>query len=139
MTMSGLETSIVPVIVGAIIGFVPNFVMDVRRDRALLRSRWDSSLFDICSDFASTARGFQELCLRQASSQIANPPPEEVNGEHQRLRMQSERLRLLGNLELQLAVRWIIRHGYAVREVSEGRPHWRSVRAGGLLACGFCF
>jgi hypothetical protein len=64
MKLTGLEISIVAVIVGAIVGFVPNYLMDMRRERSLLRSRWDSALFDLCSDFASTARGLQELCLR---------------------------------------------------------------------------
>jgi len=39
VVMTGLETSIVAVIVGAIIGFVPNYLMEVRRERSLLRSR----------------------------------------------------------------------------------------------------
>jgi hypothetical protein len=59
MRLTGLETSIVAVIVGAIIGFVPNYLMDMRRERSLLRSRWDNALFDLCSDFASTARAFE--------------------------------------------------------------------------------
>jgi hypothetical protein len=119
--MTGLETSIVAVIVGAIIGFVPNYLMDVRRERSLLRSRWDSALFDLCSDFASTARGLQELCLRQADNRTDVRLSDDINEEHQKLRTLSERLRLLGDLDLQLAVRWIVRHAYAVRKVSEGR------------------
>ena len=55
MRLTGLETSIVAVIVGAIIGFVPSYLMERRRERSLLRSRWDSALFDLCSDFASSA------------------------------------------------------------------------------------
>ena len=54
--MTGLETSIVSVVVGAIIGFVPTYAMDARRERSLLRSRWDAPLFDLCSEFASAAR-----------------------------------------------------------------------------------
>ena len=122
MRLTGLETSIVAVMVGAIIGFVPNYVMDVRRERSLLRSRWDSALFDLCSDFASTARGLQELCLHRAGEEADTRLSDDINEEHQRLRSLSERLRLLGDLELQFAVRWIVRHAYAVREVSEGRP-----------------
>ena len=120
--MTGLETSIVPIVVGAIIGFVPNYVMDLRRERSLLRSRWDSPLFELCSEFASAARAFQELCLRRAADPASEALNGDINAEHQRLRMLSERLRLLGDLELQLAVRWIVRHAYAVREVAEGRP-----------------
>jgi hypothetical protein len=122
MALTGLETSIVAVIVGAIIGFVPSYLTDVRRERSLLRSRWDNSLFELCSDFASTARGLQELCLRQVSSETDARLSEAIDEEHRKLRALSERLRLLGDLELQLAVRWIVRHAYAVREVSEGRP-----------------
>jgi hypothetical protein len=50
----------------------------------------------------------------------------------------SERLRLLGDLELQLAARWIVRHAYAVREVSRGRPesHALGVTGGILIAAG---
>lgn len=123
--MTGLETPIVPIVVGAIIGFVPNYVMDVRRERSLRRSRWDSPLFELCSEFASVARAFQELCLRRAADPGAEALIGDINDEHQRLRTLSERLRLLGDLELQLAVRWIVRHAYAVREVAEGRPETR--------------
>jgi hypothetical protein len=70
MRLTGPEASIVAVMVGAIIGFVPNYLMDVRRERSLLRSRWDSGLFDLCSDFASAARGLQVLCLRRAVSGV---------------------------------------------------------------------
>jgi hypothetical protein len=124
--VTGLEASIVAVAVGAIIGFVPNYMMDVRRERSLLRSRWDSALFDLCSDFASTARGLQELCLRRADNMADERLADDIDEEHQKLRRLSERLRLLGDLELQFAVRWTVRHAYAVREVSEGRPDPRS-------------
>ena len=105
MKLTGPETSILAVVVGAIIGFVPNYVMDVRRERSLLRSRWDSPLFDLCSDFASTARGLQELCLRRAVNGTDAHLSDGINEEHQKLRTLSERLRLLGDRELQLAVR----------------------------------
>jgi hypothetical protein len=116
--MTGLETSIVSVVVGAIIGFVPTYAMDVRRERSLLRSRWDSPLFDLCSEFASAARGLQELCLRQASGDPDARLEDEINEEHRKLRTLSERLRLLGDVELQSAVRWVVRHAYAVRTSS---------------------
>lgn len=122
MRLTGPVTSILAVIVGAIIGFVPNYLADVRRVRPLLRSRWDSALFDLCSDFASTARGLQELCLRRAGNGTDTHLSDHIDEEHQKLRTLSERLRLLGDLDLQFAVRWIVRHAYAVREVSEGRP-----------------
>lgn len=122
MRLTGSETSILAVIVGVIIGFAPNYLMEVRRERSLLRSRWDNALFDLCSDFASTARALQELCLRRAGNGADARLSEDIDEEHQKLRTLSERLRLLGDLELQFAVRWIVRHAYAVREVSEGRP-----------------
>jgi hypothetical protein len=124
--MTGLETAIVPVVVGAIIGFMPNYLMDMRRERSLIRSRWDSSLLELCSEFASTARGFQELCLRKAKNEDHDRLVEDINEEHRKLRTLSERLRLLGSLDLQLAARWIVRHAHAVREVSEGRPDPRA-------------
>ena len=122
MRLTGLETSIVAVIVGAIIGFVPNYLIDVRRERSLLRNRWDSALFDLCSDFASAARGLQEPCLRRVDNISDARLADDIDEEHRKLRTLSERLRLLGNRELQLEVRWIVRHAYAVRKVSEGRP-----------------
>lgn len=126
MALTGLETSIVAVVAGAIIGFVPSYLMDVRRERSMIRSRWDNSLFELCSDFASTARGLQELCLRQAGNETDARLTEAIDEEHRKLRAVSERLRLLGDRELQLAVRLIVRHAYAVREVSEGRPDPRT-------------
>lgn len=122
MRLTGPETSILAVIVGAIIGFVPNYLIERRRERTQLRSRWDSALFDLCSEFASTARGLQELCLRRADNGRDTDLPEEISQEHHRLRTLSERLRLLGDVDLQYAVRWIVRHAHAVREISEGRP-----------------
>ena len=121
MKITGLEASIVAVIVGAMIGFVPNYLMDLRRERSQLRSRWDSALFDLCSDFASSARSLQELCLRRTSVSTAARLSEDIDEEHHRLRAISERL-LLGNLELQFAVRWVMVHAHAIHEVSEGRP-----------------
>jgi hypothetical protein len=120
MKITGLEASIVAVIVGAMIGFVPNYLMDLRRERSQLRSRWDTALFELCSDFASSARCLQELCLRRTPS--STRLPEEINEEHHKLRAISERLRLLGDLELQFAVRWVMVHAHAIHEVSEGRP-----------------
>ena len=105
MALTGLETSVVAVVAGAIIGFVPSYLMDVRRERSLIRSRWDNSLFELCSDFASTARGVQELCLRHAGNETEARLYDAIDEEHRRLRAVSERLRLLGDLELQLAVR----------------------------------
>jgi hypothetical protein len=122
MALTGLETSVVAVVAGAIIGFVPSYLIDVRRERSVMRSRWDNSLFELCSDFASTARGVQELCLRHAGNETEARLSDAIDEEHRRLRVVSERLRLLGDLELQLAVRLIVRHAYAVREISEGRP-----------------
>jgi hypothetical protein len=122
MKLTGLEASIVAVIVGAMIGFVPNYLMDLHRERSQLRSRWDSALFDLCSDFASSARCLQELCLRKTTSSTGTRLAEEINEEHHKLRAISERLRLLGNLELQYAVRWVMVHAHAVHEVSEDHP-----------------
>jgi hypothetical protein len=112
----------VPVIVGALIAFVPNYLLDRRRERMELRKRWDSHLFELCSQFASSARGFQELCLqwmhrRKPSGNLHQA----LDDEHQLLRTLSEQVRLLGDTELQLAVRWVVRHAYAMREVAEGR------------------
>jgi hypothetical protein len=121
MKLTGLEASIVAVIVGAMIGFVPNYLMDLHRERSQLRSRWDSALFDLCSDFASTARCLQELCLRGTSGGTGTRLAEDIDEEHHKLRAISERLRLLGDLELQFAVRWVMVHAHAIHEVSEGR------------------
>lgn len=121
MRLTQLDSSIIALIVGAIIAFVPNYLMETRRQRSAIRSRWDNALFDLCSEFASTARGLQELCLRKTADRENVQLAETIAAEHQKLRTISERLRLLGNLELQTSVRWIVRHAYAVREISEGR------------------
>jgi hypothetical protein len=93
--------------------------------RCILNCRVEShrqagALFDLCSDFASTARGLQELCLRRAVNGADPHLSDGINEEHQKLRTLSKRLRLLGDRDLQLAVRWIVVHAYAVHEVSEG-------------------
>ena len=105
--------------------------MDVRRERSMIRSRWDNSLFELFSDFASTTGGMQELCLRHAGNETDVRLSDAIDEEHRRLRAVSERLRLLGDLDLQLAVRLIVRHAYAVREVSQGRSDPRRDEFGG--------
>ncbi len=65
MRLNGLETSIVAVIVGAIVGFVPNYLMDVCRERSLLRSRWDSVLFACVPTSRPAHEDCRHLCPRE--------------------------------------------------------------------------
>ena len=105
------------VVVGAMIGFVPNYLIERRKERTLLRTRWDSSLFELCSEFTSAARRFLELCAKKSP---------DVGEAHESLRTLCEQLRLLGSYDVQVAARWVIRHAYAVRTVSEGGPDPRA-------------
>ena len=113
--------SILPVVSGAVIGFVPSYLLERRRERTTLRTRWDSSLFELCSDFASSTRRFRELCLRGGQFDT-----DALDEEHERLRRLSEQIRLLGSWDVQVASRWIVRHAWAVRHVAEGNDDPRA-------------
>ncbi|GLZ30745.1 hypothetical protein Lesp02_29340 [Lentzea sp. NBRC 105346] len=108
---------VLTVVVGALIGFVPNYLIERRKERTLLRTRWDSPLFELCSEFTSTARRFLELCAKKSP---------DVDETHESLRTLCEQLRLLGSYDVQVAARWVIRHAFAVREVGEGREDPRA-------------
>jgi len=122
--------TLVTVLFGAVIGFIPNYLLERRRESALLRTRWDSALFQLCSEFTASARGLDELAEQYARRREAGTDDldiaERIAAEHQRLRSLGEQIRLLGSQEVQLAARWVVRHAYAVREEAEGRSDPRA-------------
>jgi hypothetical protein len=129
--MGSLGT-LLPVLLGAVIGFVPNYLLERRRERAQMLTRWDSALFQLCSDFTESARSVDELAQRLSrghgrakSAATAGTGEasvaERLAAEHLRLRSLGEQIRLLGSHDVQVASRWVVRHAYAVRQIAEGR------------------
>jgi hypothetical protein len=112
-----------------VIGFVPNYLLERRRERAQMLTRWDSALFQLCSDFTESARSVDELAQRvsrgharaKGAATAEASVAERLAAEHLRLRSLGEQIRLLGSHDVQVASRWVVRHAYAVRQIAEGR------------------
>lgn len=75
MTLTGLEASIVGVVVGAIIGFVPSYLTEIRRERSQLRLNG-----------TGTAGAVPAYAVREVSEGRPDPRKEDFLGQspHQR-------------------------------------------------------
>ncbi len=54
-----MASDVIPLIsvaLGAILGFVPAYFLELKRERNRLTTRWDEPLYKTCSEFAAAAR-----------------------------------------------------------------------------------
>jgi hypothetical protein len=114
-------TNILLLAAGAVIGLVPTYVMERRRERHELATRWDTALYELCKDFSATVREFVHLARRYERSEDKAEHTAKVDERHAQLRRLAQELRLLGSKDLQQAVHEIEHHAWWVREVCEGR------------------
>ncbi|GIF51686.1 hypothetical protein DFJ67_7761 [Asanoa ferruginea] len=119
---------VVALVSGLIAGFVPGQLVERRKERHILRTRWDASL---SIDFVSACQRYQRLVGRLGSA---------VDGDAHRVTIETEReamgallvqLRLVGNVRVQRAARMMIRHAWAVLRVAEGHEDPRAAEFGG--------
>ncbi|MCP2340495.1 hypothetical protein [Actinomadura rupiterrae] len=107
--------TLLPVTAGALIGFVPTYLTERRRERETLKKRWDEPLHQLCSETAVRVRkilrgrnavkyaeGDRDTALREMAEDL------------HLLSLLVEQIRLLGSRDLQIAARWMLRHAYAV-------------------------
>src|SRR5690348_7779420 len=99
-------------VLGAALGFVPTYLIERAKQRAQLSTRWDTELYRLCAEFASTVRQ-----MMHATGRLAGEPGEKlgpaspgtdqekqrqlVDDLHVRVRALREQVRLIGCLEVQ--------------------------------------
>ncbi|MEV4253614.1 hypothetical protein AB0J52_10650 [Spirillospora sp. NPDC049652] len=107
--------TVLPVTAGALIGFVPTYLMERRREREALRKRWDEPMHQLCSETAVRVRK-----ILHGRNQVKHAGADrdsvlrEMEDDYHELRLLVEQIRLLGTRDLQLAARLMLRHAYAV-------------------------
>lgn len=120
MDLKAVVTSVVLLVVGAMVGLVPTYLSERRKERHALATRWDSPLYELCKDFATTVRQFVHLVRRYDRAIDEKVHAAAVNDHHARLRGLAQQIRLLGSEELQLTAREVEHHAWWVRQVCEG-------------------
>ncbi|WP_436532317.1 hypothetical protein [Actinoplanes sp. HUAS TT8] len=113
--MPAFAATVVTLVLGAGLGFLPTFLMERAKQRTQIDTRWDAELYRVCADFTATARQLMHATGR---------PPEErelVDDLHARLRALREQIRILGSLDVQESARRIQSHSFWLRALREGR------------------
>jgi hypothetical protein len=122
MTSSQLEA----LLIGAAVAFLPTLFLEWWRSRRAMATRWDGALQQTCREFTASARRLQHHAERRGDLPDAAALDEAIDGEHAMLRTLCEQIHLSGSKELQKAAKMVVRHGYALRLVAEGRPDPRA-------------
>ena len=132
-------STVVPVLVGAVFGFIANGLLTYWADRRKLRYRWDEPAFAVFSSFAASARDGRDGAARlsellsQAETEEATVKSRDRFDElHAKMRSNFEQVALIGTPEVIEAGRQMIRGVYYLRELALQKvtPHnatWKPV------------
>lgn len=109
-------TVLLPVIAGALIGFVPNLLLEGQKDRAARRNKWSEALYIASVDFMTSARRVEHL-IESIKLGIADEvtAKSRLDEEHQRTRAAREQIMMLGDAEVQQAARRVLDDVYSLR------------------------
>lgn len=126
MTFPSFLMSVALLAAGAVIAFVPTYLNERRKERHVLRTRWDVPLFELSRDFVNSSR--QIVHLSRRLNRVADKAAQNqlIDEQHLRLRSLEQQLRIIGNAEVQAAAREVVHHIYAVRATAEGQPDARA-------------
>lgn len=130
--MASLITTLITLSAGALLGTVPTYLLERSKQRALLFTRWDDKLFQLCAEFAGTTR--QLIHVTQTSGNAEDPTTSTTTADslHRHLRSLQEQIRLIGNAEVQVYARLVQRHMYWIRTVAEGGADEQAVNYQGM-------
>ncbi|MFC5185905.1 hypothetical protein [Actinomadura harenae] len=119
--------TVLPVTAGALIGFVPAYLMERRREREALRKRWDEPMHQLCSETVVRVRKILHGRNRvKHAGADRDAVLHEMEDEYHELRLLVEQIRLLGTRDLQVAARMMLRHSYAVLAETREEPDPRA-------------
>lgn len=118
-------SALVAVSLGAVIGFVPAYLLERTKERHELSTRWDHSLYAAGVSLVGAARRMTHLAGQLERAEDAPDLARRIDDEHQNLRVAVDQCRLLGVPAVQLASRRVLTQAYAMRIQAEtGRdPH----------------
>jgi hypothetical protein len=131
-----LASDVIPLIsvaLGAILGFVPAYFLELKRERNRLATRWDEPLYKTCSEFAAAARKSVAALYRAKDYPELGATLDEY---HDQMRALTEQLCLLGTPEVQQSARLVQRHLYAMRKVATGECDPRAAEYPGTTPDG---
>ncbi|MEH0841188.1 hypothetical protein V6U81_02185 [Micromonospora sp. CPCC 205711] len=117
-TWTKLLIPLIPVVVGAGIGFLPTLMLEKFRASAALRTRWDITLHTACAKFAACTRRIVDISEEAAPDLDADQRrtlQQELDREHRTLQELMAEVRLLGNRATQEAARAVVRDAWALR------------------------
>ena len=121
--MASNLTPLISVVLGAILGFFPAYLLEIERERNRLTTRWDEPLYKTCSKFATAARKSVAVMYRTKGNAELKATLDEY---HDQMRALTEQLYLLGTPEVQQSARLVQGHLYAMRKVVNGEPDPRA-------------
>ncbi|MET8836969.1 hypothetical protein ABZV78_24065 [Micromonospora sp. NPDC004540] len=117
-TWAKLLIPLIPVVVGAGIGFLPTLLLERFRANAALRTRWDVTLHTACAKFAACTRRLVDLSEEATPDLDADQRRtlrQELDREHRTLQELMAEVRLLGSRATQEAARAVVRDAWALR------------------------
>lgn len=113
-------SALLPVVAGAIIGFIPALLLQKRMQKHELITRWDSALLAASVDLVDAARRTEHLADQIEKGRTDADHQQHYDEVHQQVRVSLEKIRLLGNAEVQIAARNVLRSVYSRRLVVRG-------------------
>jgi hypothetical protein len=115
VTLSALSSSLVLLLAGAAVGFVPTYLNERAKRKHELTTRWDGPLFQLCRELAAATRLLEHLCGQFPETQERERLVTRVDDEQARIRSLVQQIHLLGSLDLQRAASAVGIEAAAVR------------------------
>jgi hypothetical protein len=112
-------------------GFLPGYLLERRRERQNLRTRWDSPLYALTVELISAAEHFRHFARQVPDADDRQAAIARAVEEQQKIRSLQIQLRLVGNVRVQRAARMLIRHAWAVMRVAQGHEDPRAAEFAG--------
>ena len=115
MTTISILPVLLPVVVGALIGFVPNWILEGRKERAARLVMWSDALYSASVELMTSARRVEHLAEYTGLGVAEEGARLRLDEDHQQMRAAREQVSMLANSEVQAAARSVIDHVYAIR------------------------
>jgi hypothetical protein len=114
VTLSTLSTTLITLLTGALLSFIPTVVLERRRERIAMLTRFDTALYAAATEVVAAARWVQHLAEAVADGNTQDDQSRRLDDEHQRLRATVEHIRFIGDAAVQFASREVLRQSYAM-------------------------
>jgi hypothetical protein len=106
---------LLPVVVGAVLGFVPNWLLEGRKNRYARNNKWSDALYQASIDLMAAARRVEHLVENATRGLVDDQMAKRLDEEHQNMRVALEQVRMLANVQVQRAAQDVVNNVYAIR------------------------